>query len=83
MAFVIAGGSVRIKVPYPTVAKAIACLLGAYYAWDTSYPIAYSRIMTYIDHEVLGTKLDSKKGINKFIRDLDNKIKVVKNAGKT
>lgn len=70
-AFIVADTNVRVKIPKPTVAKSIVCLLAAYYVWDTTYPIAYANIMKFIDFMVLGTTVKNQT-VEKFIQKLNH-----------
>jgi len=73
-AFVVADTHIRVKIPEPTVAKTIMCLLASYYIWDTTYPLAYANVMGFIDHKVLGTVVKNQT-IQKFIRKLNHEKK--------
>ncbi|XP_024868231.1 uncharacterized protein LOC112452328 [Temnothorax curvispinosus] len=74
-AFVVADTNIRVKIPEPTVTKTVICLLASYYVWDTTYPLAYSNVMGFIDYKVLGT-VSKNQRIQKFIRKLNHKLEV-------
>ena len=74
-AFIVADDAVRIKVESPTVSRAVACLIAAYYVWDARYPSGYENTMTYIENEVV-SPAKMKPAIEKFIRDRDHKLRV-------
>lgn len=69
----IVADEIKVKIPQPTVCNVIAGLLSVYYVWHVEYPISYSNILEYIEHEILTTSLKSRSTVvMKFIRDCDN-----------
>jgi len=75
-AYIVADETIKIKIPQPTVSKVIAGLLSGYYVWYVEYPLSYSNVLEYIDHEVLSTSLKSRSTVvKKFIRERDNALK--------
>lgn len=73
-AFVVADVQIRVKIPEPTVAKIIMCLLASYYVWDTTYPLAYSNTMKFIDYKVLNGTIPKSQTINKFVQKLNLRL---------
>ncbi|XP_057339760.1 uncharacterized protein LOC130677144 [Microplitis mediator] len=69
-AFIVADNNIIVTIESPKTSKVVACLLAAYYVWDTKFPKPYLNVLQYIDNQVLGTSIKNNV-VYKFIRMRD------------
>lgn len=72
--FIVADGSIKMKVSNPTISTVIACLMAAYYAWDVDYPAAFRNTLSYLDFKIFGASIDKQFSLEKFNRKLNSKL---------